>query len=123
MVFTLQLVPRLLGIDRESIMRVDEKTKEVLKTWSLTVVRRWAAAPSTFTLDFGDYSESYYSVQTKEGDQISALISGNIDIIIKRQKGGLRDVPKDNKDNFKPRRNVKPSTPTFCEVLQGGLEL
>ena len=45
-----KLVPRLLGITRESIMRVDENTKEVLKTWPLTTVRRWAASPNSFTL-------------------------------------------------------------------------
>jgi talin len=38
-----------------------------------------------FTLDFGDYSEKYYSVETMEGEQISRLISGYIDIIIKRR--------------------------------------
>ena len=46
-------------------MRVDEKTKEVIQEWQLTTVRRWAASPNSFTLDFGDYSESYYSVQTQ----------------------------------------------------------
>ena len=48
-----KLVPRLLGITRESIMRVDETTKEVLKTWPLTTVRRWAASPNSFTLVSG----------------------------------------------------------------------
>ena len=36
-------------------MNLDEKTKEILKTWPLTTVRRWAASPNVFTLDFGDY--------------------------------------------------------------------
>ena len=65
-------------------MRVDENTKQVLKTWPLTTVRRWAASPNSFTLDFGDYSEAYYSVQTTEGETISQLIAGYIDIIIKK---------------------------------------
>ncbi|XP_041458339.1 talin-1-like isoform X4 [Lytechinus variegatus] len=82
-----KLVPRLLGINRESVVRVDEKTKEILKTWNLTTVRRWAASPKSFTLDFGDYSDSYYSVQTTEGEAIGALIAGYIDIILKKQKG------------------------------------
>ena len=51
-----KLVPRLLGITRESVMRVDENTKEVLKTWPLTTVRRWAASPNSFTL-----VSTYYS--------------------------------------------------------------
>lgn len=45
-----KLVPRLLGITRESIMRVDEKTKEVLKTWPIYTIRGWAATPNSFTL-------------------------------------------------------------------------
>jgi len=57
-----KLVPRLMGITRESVMRMDEKTKEVLKTFPLTTVRRWAASPNSFTLDFGDYAGSYVAV-------------------------------------------------------------
>ena len=37
-------------------MRVDENTKEVLKTWPLTTVRRWAASPNSFTLVGGSGS-------------------------------------------------------------------
>ncbi|KAK4327375.1 hypothetical protein Pmani_002156 [Petrolisthes manimaculis] len=81
-----KLVPRLLGVTKDSVLRLDEKTKEILKTWPLTTVRRWAASPNTFTLDFGDYSDQYYSVQTTEGEQIAQLIAGYIDIILKKQK-------------------------------------
>lgn len=45
-----KLVPRLLGITKDSVMRVDEKTKEVLQEWPLTTVKRWAASPKSFTL-------------------------------------------------------------------------
>lgn len=61
-----------------------------MKVWSLTTLRRWAASPNSFTLDFGDYSDSYYSVQTSEGDQISQLIAGYIDIILKKKKDAER---------------------------------
>lgn len=79
-----KLAPRLLGVTKESVLRLDERTKEILKVWPLTTVRRWAASPNTFTLDFGDYSDQYYSVQTTEGEQIAQLISGYIDIILKK---------------------------------------
>ena len=47
-------------------------------------MRRWKEeSTNTFTFDFGDYSESIYSVETTEGKAISQLISGYIDIIIK----------------------------------------
>lgn len=81
-----KLVPRLLGVTKDSVLRLDENTKEIIKTWPLTTVKRWAASPNSFTLDFGDYSDSYYSVQTTEGEQISQLIAGYIDIILKRKK-------------------------------------
>ncbi|XP_014674038.1 PREDICTED: talin-2-like [Priapulus caudatus] len=81
-----RLVPRLLGITKQSVMRVDEKTKEIIKEWPLTHVRRWAASPNSFTLDFGDYSDAYYSVQTPDGEPISQLIAGYIDIILKKKK-------------------------------------
>lgn len=81
-----KLVPRLLGITKESVMRLDERTKEIIKVWPLTTVKRWAASPNSFTLDFGDYSDQFYSVKTPEGEQIAQLIAGYIDIILKRQK-------------------------------------
>ncbi|XP_031433991.1 talin-1 isoform X2 [Clupea harengus] len=81
-----KLVPRLLGITKECTMRVDEKTKEVMQEWSLTNIKRWAASPKSFTLDFGDYQDGYYSVQTTEGEQIAQLIAGYIDIILKKKK-------------------------------------
>uniref|UniRef100_A0A0K2U6E5 Talin-2 n=1 Tax=Lepeophtheirus salmonis TaxID=72036 RepID=A0A0K2U6E5_LEPSM len=80
-----KLAPRLLGVTKDSVLRLDEKTKEILKTWPLTTVRRWAASPNVFTLDFGDYQDQYYSVQTTEGEQISQLIAGYIDIILKKR--------------------------------------
>lgn len=81
-----KLAPRLLGVTKDSVLRLDERTKEILKVWPLTTVRRWAASPNTFTLDFGDYSDQYYSVQTTEGEQISQLIAGYIDIILKKKQ-------------------------------------
>ncbi|XP_070547100.1 talin-1-like isoform X3 [Ptychodera flava] len=110
-----KLVPRLLGINKESIVRVDEKTKEILKTWPLTCVRRWAASPKSFTLDFGDYSESYYSVQTTEGEQISALIAGYIDIILKKKKGSDRYGLEGDDDAMLLEDNVSPARATIMQ--------
>ncbi|OXU28323.1 hypothetical protein TSAR_002155 [Trichomalopsis sarcophagae] len=81
-----KMVPQLLGVTKDSVLRLDAKTKEILKAWPLTTVRRWGASPNTFTLDFGDYSDHYYCVQTTESEQILQLISGYIDIILKKQK-------------------------------------
>lgn len=79
-----KLVPRLFGVTKDAVLRLDEKTKEILKVWPLTSVRRWAASPNTFTLDFGDYSDGFYCVQTIEAEQILQLIAGYIDILLKK---------------------------------------
>ncbi|CAH0404281.1 unnamed protein product [Chilo suppressalis] len=81
-----KLVPRLLGVTKDSVLRLDERTKEILQTWPLTTVRRWCASPNTFTLDFGDYSDQYYSVQTTEAEQILQVIAGYIDIIVRKRR-------------------------------------
>ncbi|CAI5437479.1 unnamed protein product [Caenorhabditis angaria] len=81
-----KLVPRLLGVNKESVMRVDEKTKQILKEWPLEQVRRWASSGKTFNLDFGDYQDGYYSVQTSDGEKIGQLIGGYIDIILKKKR-------------------------------------
>ncbi|NXB73674.1 TLN1 protein, partial [Donacobius atricapilla] len=107
-----KLVPRLLGITKESVMRVDEKTKEVIQEWSLTNIKRWAASPKSFTLDFGDYQDGYYSVQTTEGEQIAQLIAGYIDIILKKKKSkdhfGLEGDEESTmlEDSVSPRRTT-----------------
>eukprot|EP00003_Mantamonas_plastica_P030488 TRINITY_DN759_c0_g1_i5.p1 TRINITY_DN759_c0_g1~~TRINITY_DN759_c0_g1_i5.p1 ORF type:complete len:1776 (+),score=713.18 TRINITY_DN759_c0_g1_i5:304-5631(+) len=76
----------ILGITRDSLLRLDPSTREVLDSYPLTTLKRWAAAPSKFTMDFGEYREDYYVVHTSEGDEISALIAGYIDIILQRRK-------------------------------------
>ncbi|CAD5205405.1 unnamed protein product [Bursaphelenchus okinawaensis] len=81
-----KLIPRLLGVNKDSVLRVDERTKQVLKEWPLEQVRRYAPAANLFTLDFGDYQDGYYCVKTPDGEKIAALISGYIDIILKKKK-------------------------------------
>ncbi|XP_076439084.1 talin-1-like isoform X2 [Babylonia areolata] len=110
-----KLVPRLLGITKESVVRVDEKTKEIMKTWPLTTVRRWAASPNSFTLDFGDYSDSYYSVQTTEGEQISQLIAGYIDIILRKKKAKDHLGIDGDENSMMYEDNVQPAKATIIE--------
>eukprot|EP01132_Coremiostelium_polycephalum_P006635 gene6635-8208_t len=79
-------VPKLLGITRDSILRMDAETKEVEHEYPLNHLRRWAASPASFTLDFGDYEDDYVSVITTEGEAISQLLSGYIEILMKKRK-------------------------------------
>ncbi|XP_040824588.1 talin-2 [Ochotona curzoniae] len=110
-----KLVPRLLGITKDSVMRVDEKTKEVLQEWPLTTVKRWAASPKSFTLDFGEYQESYYSVQTTEGEQISQLIAGYIDIILKKKQSKDRFGLDGDEESTMLEESVSPKKSTILQ--------
>ena len=53
------------------------------------------SCPSPHPQDFGDHSESFYSVQTTEGETISQLIAGYIDIIMRNKTPIHREVPDD----------------------------
>ncbi|XP_072349209.1 LOW QUALITY PROTEIN: talin-2-like [Scyliorhinus torazame] len=110
-----KLVPRLMGITKESVMRVDEKTKEVMQEWPLTTVKRWAASPKSFTLDFGEYQESYYSVQTTEGEQISQLIAGYIDIILKKKQSKDRFGLEGDEESTMLEESVSPKKSTILQ--------
>eukprot|EP00004_Rigifila_ramosa_P012620 TRINITY_DN2744_c0_g1_i1.p1 TRINITY_DN2744_c0_g1~~TRINITY_DN2744_c0_g1_i1.p1 ORF type:complete len:1813 (+),score=542.23 TRINITY_DN2744_c0_g1_i1:25-5439(+) len=77
---------RILGVTRDSIMRMDPETKAVIANYPLTHLRRWAANPGTFTLDFGDYEDEYMTMLTDEGEAISNLIAGYIDIILQKRR-------------------------------------
>ncbi|MGH0128138.1 UNVERIFIED_CONTAM: hypothetical protein FKN15_033579 [Acipenser sinensis] len=110
-----KLVPRLLGITRDSVMRVEERTKDVVQEWPLTTVKRWAASPKSFTLDFGEYQESYYSVQTTEGEQISQLIAGYIDIILKKKQSKDRFGLEGDEESTMLEESVSPKKSTILQ--------
>lgn len=73
----------LLGITRDKIVRMNFETREIFKEWPIEQLRRWAATSNSFTLDFGDWSDDYFVVKTDEGEQMSKLIAGYIDLILK----------------------------------------
>eukprot|EP01113_Clastostelium_recurvatum_P020003 TRINITY_DN236_c0_g1_i4.p1 TRINITY_DN236_c0_g1~~TRINITY_DN236_c0_g1_i4.p1 ORF type:complete len:2591 (+),score=1077.50 TRINITY_DN236_c0_g1_i4:231-8003(+) len=79
-------VAKMLGITRDAIIRLDFESKEVEHEYPLTHLKRWAASPASFTLDFGDYEDDYVSVITTEGEAISQLLAGYIDILLKKRK-------------------------------------
>ncbi|XP_017861649.1 PREDICTED: talin-2 isoform X4 [Drosophila arizonae] len=110
-----KLVPRLLGVTKDSVLRLDERTKEILVSWPLTTVRRWGASPNTFTLDFGDYANQYYSVQTTEAEQIVQLIAGYIDIILKKKQTKDHFGIEGDEGSTMVEESVAPSKATFLQ--------
>lgn len=77
----------LLCFTRDTILRLEYETKEVIKQYPFKHLLRWAASPETFTMDFGAYEEDYVVVVTTEGEAISNLIAGYIDLMLKKQRG------------------------------------
>lgn len=85
-----------LGVTRDGVLIMDPLTKEITKEYPLTHLRRWAAGPNSFTLDFGDHEDDYMILLTSEGENISALLAGYIDILLKKRREG-QVVAKDDK--------------------------
>ncbi len=81
-----KLVPRLLGFTRDAIIRVDVVTKEVLKTWPLTTVSRWASSKDNFILDFGGFEATYYSVLTDQAEQLSQHLAERLQGSLKQKQ-------------------------------------
>ncbi|KAJ3225658.1 Talin-1 [Chytriomyces hyalinus] len=115
-----KLVDVLLGVTKQSIVRLDAVTKDVIKTWPLTHLRRWAAAANSFTLDFGDYADNYFTVQTSEGDQISQLIAGYIDIILKKKKEAEKVFHEEDEVLTTSEEYVKPVKAVNAAILSNG---
>jgi talin len=63
----------LIGVSREAIIRMDPRTKEIVKTNQLTELKRWSASPKSFTFDFGDSESDYYTVTTTQAEALSVV--------------------------------------------------
>ena len=81
-----KLVPLLLGVTKDSILRLDFDSKEVRESFPLTTVKRWVFNEKIFSVDFGDFKNKNFSVQTTEGQQIANLIAGYVAIIEKSEQ-------------------------------------
>jgi talin len=81
-------VPRILGITRNNIYRLDATTREIIKDHDITHLKRWSASPTQFLMDFGEFETDYVRLQTPESETISQIIAGYIDIILKVRKDG-----------------------------------
>eukprot|EP01127_Copromyxa_protea_P004210 TRINITY_DN14106_c0_g1_i1.p1 TRINITY_DN14106_c0_g1~~TRINITY_DN14106_c0_g1_i1.p1 ORF type:complete len:2416 (-),score=736.25 TRINITY_DN14106_c0_g1_i1:53-6697(-) len=89
-------VPLLVGVTSTKILKLDFETKQVMKEYPLEHLKRWAAVRGKFTFDFGDHEESYWTVFTDEGEAMSDLISGYIDLILANRRGAMQTLDDDN---------------------------
>ena len=54
-------------------MRVNAENKEILETFPLTTVKRWAKTDKIFVVDFGENHKNL-SVETADGKKMSDLL-------------------------------------------------
>ena len=112
---------KLLGVTSKSVIQVDPITKQVLKEYPLTSLKRWAPSSKSLTLDFGDYEDDYLSLGTTAGEEISQLLSGYIDIVLKARREAGRVIEDDEgqiaeEEVIHPVRGLIPNTtitPTY----------
>jgi len=51
-----------------------------------------AAKSSSFFLDLGDYEDDFIVLETRQGEQISQLLGGYIDLLLKRQRNDDEEI-------------------------------
>lgn len=114
----------LLGLTRDAVVRIDKETKVVLSSFPLKHVRRWAAGTNSFTLDYGQYKNEYYTVQCggEEAEDISNTLAGYIDILLKRQREGRIQMEVDEGELAKV-EELAPvaAVPNMCNLLIQGV--
>ena len=115
-----KLTPRLLGVTKDGILRLDEKTKEIIETWPLESVNRWAATQNIFTIDAGEYSKGFYSVQTTEGDKISNVVEKYVVSMNERKASEEENDVKQDYDEFaiddeEPKEDVSENVSSFLD--------
>ncbi|KAJ1537201.1 Talin-1, partial [Nowakowskiella sp. JEL0078] len=98
-----KLITVLLGVTKQSVVKLEVESKEIIVEWKLTQLRRWAASPT--------------SVQTNEGEAISQLISGYIDIILKKRKEAVKAVEAIEEEHATVEEYIKPAKATNVGVV------
>jgi len=89
------VIPLVVGITHHKILKMDFETKQVLHEYPLIHLKRWAAVRGKFTFDFGDHADSYWTVLTDEGEAMSNLIAGYIDLLLRSQRGPMGNLDDD----------------------------
>eukprot|EP01129_Flabellula_baltica_P013584 TRINITY_DN6336_c0_g1_i1.p1 TRINITY_DN6336_c0_g1~~TRINITY_DN6336_c0_g1_i1.p1 ORF type:complete len:2441 (-),score=740.57 TRINITY_DN6336_c0_g1_i1:26-7348(-) len=110
----------LIGIAKDRILRMDYETKEIIEEDPLVHLKQWAAARDTFTFDFGDHKEAYYTVQTNEAQAISQLIAGYIDIIIKNRNNSVKVLSDGDDGNYAQIEDANPTQVGHISTMSQG---
>lgn len=114
-----KIVPCLLGISKNGVIRVDAKTKNIMTSWPLSSIKRWGVSHEFFILDFGDIRKKYV-VQTTEADTLLDLINGYISrLTVHQEMTSIRDtrVNKTQPMDQERRKNDEVATPNLQACL------
>ena len=80
-------VPQMLGFTATHIQVMSEDCKVVLKEFVYGHLRKWNFNDKEIVLDFGEFnSDGPMTFSTTQGADISSLISGYVDILVRNQK-------------------------------------
>jgi len=80
-------VPMMLGFTANDILFMNEDAKVTLKQYPYSYLRRWNYGDHELLLDFGDFcDEGPITLITEQGAEISSLIAGYIDILVRISK-------------------------------------
>jgi talin len=90
--------PIRLGVTSTHILQINPENNTVTKEHKIGHMRRWAAAPKSFTLDFGDYDDDILTLLTDDGEAISQQIAGYIDILLKKRNDDAQLINEDDMD-------------------------
>jgi len=83
----------IYGIARDSILRLDVDTKDVISRHPYPHLKRWAATDHTLTLDWGSHATEFTTVKTSDGRVIAELMSGYINIMLRKRGDHARTIP------------------------------
>jgi hypothetical protein len=85
------LVPIRLGFTATHIQKMSNDCKAIVKQHTYDHLRKWQYSDLDLTLDFGEFDEAPWVVNTTFGEEIASLIAGYIDILVRINKQAVPD--------------------------------
>jgi len=89
----------IIGVNTEGILLLKRDSKELVSTHPYTDIFSWASSATTFSFEFGSLdsiNSQKYIFETKNGNEISAIIQTYIDILLDMLKNGELEGDEDD---------------------------
>jgi hypothetical protein len=110
------MVPLLMGITKDSILRLDFETKMPQETFQLSQVTKHAATDKILRVNFVKNS---FTVSTPEGQKISDLIEGYAASLRERQRKEEEEYNRKRENSSRLKREKDANkTPCYPESLR-----